>query len=104
MIASCRVYHHTPFLPNDEVGAWAVFEYVSQDQAAGYAGIFRLAGSREREYRYKPRGLDGSARYRVTFDNTEEVVEISGLELIRDGLPVVLESPLTSELLWFERC
>lgn len=104
MIASCRVHHHTPVLPNDEAGAWTVFEYVSEDQTTAYAGIFRLAGSRERDYLFRPRGLDRSGRYRVTFDNTEEVVEITGLELIREGLPVVVDSPLTSELLWFKRC
>ncbi len=53
-------------------------------------------------YRYRARGLRAGRRYRVTFDNSGDVVEVSGLELQRDGLEIRLESPVTSELLLIE--
>jgi alpha-galactosidase len=103
MLPTCRVYHHTPVLPHDEPGEWAVLEYVSEDKSRAYAGVFRLAGSRGTEYVFKPRGLEGAATYRVTLDNTGEALDSTGFDLARQGLPLRVDQPLTSELLLFER-
>jgi alpha-galactosidase len=103
MLSTCRVYHHTPVLPNDQAGEWVVFEYVSDDVHRAYAGIFRLAGAREPTYVFRPRGLERDQRYRVTFDNTGTAVLVDGLELAHAGLPVYLDQRLTSELLLLER-
>jgi alpha-galactosidase len=97
------VYHHTPVLPLCELPPWCVLEYVSQDRSHAMAGIFRLTGPDQGHYYFRPRGLAIGSRYRVSFDNSGESVELSGLELRRDGLDIRLESPLTSELLLFEK-
>jgi alpha-galactosidase len=98
-----KVYHHTPYLPNTETGDWCVMEHVTPDQSRAYAGIFRLAGARADSYTIRPRGLDVSATYKVTFDNTGTSVTLRGLDLARDGLLVRLGQPLKSELILFEK-
>lgn len=101
--STVKVYHHTPYLPNTEVGDWCVMEHVMPDQRRGYAGIFRLAGAKEEAYRFRPRGLDISATYKVTFDNSGKSVVVRGLDLVNEGLEIQLAQPLHSELLLFER-
>jgi alpha-galactosidase len=102
VLNSVLVYHHTPVLPNTEPGDWIVLEHVTPDRTRGYAGIFRLAGAKEDRYLFRPRGLDSSKTYKVTFDNTESSVRVSGFELQRDGINVRIGQPLRSELLLFE--
>ena len=102
VLNSVLVYHHTPILPNTEPGDWVVLEHVTPDRTRGYAGIFRLAGAKEDRYLFRPRGLDSSKNYKVTFDNTESSVRLSGFELQRDGINVRIGQPLRSELLLFE--
>jgi alpha-galactosidase len=102
ILPNAKVYHHTPELPLFGPSPWCVLEYATPDGAREVAGIFRLTGPSDGIYRYRPRGLRAGARYRVTFDNTGDVVELSGLELQRDGLELRLASPLTSELLTIE--
>jgi alpha-galactosidase len=97
------VFHHTPALPLFKPSPWCVLEYASSDSSRAVVGIFRLTGPADGSYRFRPRGLRASNRYRVSFDNSGDVVEVSGLELRSDGIKVRLESPLTSELLLFER-
>ena len=102
ILPTVRVYHHTPILPSTEPGEWCVWEHVTPDRTRGYAGIFRLAGAKGDAYILRPRGLDVSKTYKVTFDNSNSFVPISGLELERDGLRVRIGQPLRSELLLFE--
>jgi len=102
ILPSALVYHHTPILPNTEPGDWVVLEHVKPDRTRGYSGIFRLAGATEDHYLFRPRGLDASKTYKVTFDNTQEVVYASGFDLQRSGIRVEIAQPLHSELLLFE--
>jgi len=102
VLNSVLVYHHTPILPNTEPGEWMVLEYATPDHARGYAGIFRLAEAKEDRYLFRPRGLDSSKTYKVTFDNTGTSVRVSGFELERDGINVRIGGHLRSELLLFE--
>lgn len=102
VLNSVLVYHHTPILPNTEPGEWIVLEHATPDRTRGYAGIFRLAGAKEDHYLFRPRGLDSSKTYKVTFDNTQTSVRVSGFELQRDGLYIRIGQPLRSELLLFE--
>jgi len=103
VLPTVKVYHHTPVLPNTEPGEWCVLEHVTPDQSRGYAGVFRLAGAREESYLFRPRGLDVSATYKVTFDNTGKSVQMRGEELGRSGLLIRLGEVLRSELVLFER-
>jgi alpha-galactosidase len=103
MSPDMRVFHHTPVLPLRKRPPWCVLEYAARDGSREVVGIFRLTAPGHAHYRYRARGLRAGSRYRVTFDNSGEAVELSGLELQRDGVELRLESPLTSELLLIER-
>lgn len=72
------------------------------DGSRAVAGIFRCLGDAEDFYLFRPRGLDGQRRYRVTLDNYGASREVEALELMLDGLVIRLPSPMTSELLLFE--
>jgi alpha-galactosidase len=102
ILPDAKVYHHTPILPLYAASPWCVLEYAAPDRRREVAGIFRLTAPDASAYRYRPRGLRPGGRYRVTFDNTGESFEVSGLELQRDGIEIRLESPLTSEILLVE--
>jgi hypothetical protein len=61
-----------------------------------------MAGGGSDTYVLRPRGLDPGKSYRVTFDSMGTTATVDGLSLMRDGLPIRLESNLSSELLLFE--
>ena len=102
MLSTCRVFHHTTVLKGLEPEGWCVLEYVSSDASRGIAGLFRLAGKGNEEYLFRPRGLDISRQYKVTFDNKGKSIKKEGLELEQKGLVIRLGKPLTSELVLFE--
>jgi alpha-galactosidase len=101
-----RVYHHTPdiglFTPAD----WCVLEYGTPDRQRGYAGIFRLSSSlgtsARAEYLFRPRGLDLGRTYEITLDNLQQTFSAPGHELALRGLPIHLDSALTSELVLYK--
>ena len=66
------------------------------------ARLSRLSPGDQDTYLFRPRGLDPAKTYRVTFDNRGTTASIDGLRLIQEGIPVRLESNLSSELLLFE--
>ncbi len=103
ILPDARVFHHTPILPLAVPQPWCVLEYASPDGEREVAGIFRLTASAASDYCYRPRGLRAGSRYRVSFDNGGDIIEVSGQELQRDGILIRLESVLTSELLLIER-
>lgn len=47
--------------------------------------------------------MDLGADYEVTLDNAAQTFRISGRELALNGLPITLDSALTSELIMYER-
>jgi len=96
------VYHHTPAIGLFQPADWCVLEYVAPDRSRGYAGVFRL-GNGAAEYRLRLRGVDTGADYAVTLDNAAQFFKISGRDLALNGLPISLESALTSELIMYER-
>ena len=95
------VYHHTPHIGIYGKAERCVLEYGSRDRTRAYAGVFGLAG-RGRGYIFRPRGLDPARTYEVTTDNDGLRFKASGRELARDGIRVLLDRPLTSELLLFD--
>ncbi len=79
-----------------------MLELASNDRTRDMCGLFQLSSPTIPEYRLRPRGLDISRRYRVTFDNRGESVMVDGFTLVEQGLLVRLETALTSDLLIFE--
>jgi alpha-galactosidase len=96
------VYHHTPQTPYFSESPWLVLEYASPDKKRDVATLFRTSNLDNPVYHFLPRGLDASALYKVTLENRGEIVELSGFQLMRDGIPVRLETAGTSEMLLFE--
>lgn len=102
ILASGRIFHHTPIQRHNEPGEWCVLEQVDSDATRGYVGIFRLAGSPSDVYHFRPRGLSVARSYQVTLDNSGQSFEIAGRDLVAHGCPVRVAGPLQSELLLFE--
>lgn len=96
-----QVYHHTPAIGTQGPADWCVLEYALPNRLAGYAGLFRLGAKAADEYLFRPRGISLARRYAVTLDNSGETLEMSGIDLHRNGLPVRLDSPNTSELILY---
>jgi alpha-galactosidase len=97
------VYHHTPDIGLFTPAEWCVLEYGLADRTRGYAGIFKLREG-SAEYRFCPRGVDLGREYEVTLDNDRQTFRISGRELALTGLPIRLDSALTSELVLYKSC
>jgi hypothetical protein len=102
ILRDSMVYHHTPMTSYSSGSPWVVLEYASADKNRDVATLFRTSNQEEPVYRFLPRGLDASLRYRVTFENRGETVESSGFQLMMQGIPVRLETSGTSEMLLFE--
>ena len=78
-------------------------EFAAPDRSKSWATFIRISDNEPNTYLFKPKGLDGQKKYRVTFDNTGQKQVLKGSDLLRDGLSIQLEqgSP-ASELLLFE--
>jgi alpha-galactosidase len=96
------VYHHTPLTPYFSQSPWLVLEYASPDKKRDVATLFRTSNFEDPIYHFVPRGLDASLSYKVTFENRRETAELSGIQLMTEGIPVRLETAGTSEMLLFE--
>jgi alpha-galactosidase len=97
-----RIYHHTPEVAGIDPHGWGVLELDSNDRTRGICGLFQLSAPTQPEYLLRLRGLDVSRRYRVTWDNSGQASVVDGFTLVKQGITVRLEGPLTSELLMFE--
>lgn len=98
----CRMYHHTPVVPGFMGRGWVVYENVSQDSTKAYATFFRLPGTDQDTWLFKTKGLDTSKEYKITFFDGARTMYASGYELYTNGIPIYLDSPLTSQLLLIE--
>ncbi len=96
------VHHHTPDIGLLTPAEWCVLEYACPDRSRGYAGVFRILNG-SGKYRLHLRGVDAGADYEVTLDNAGQTFRMSGSELALIGLPITLDSALTSELVMYER-
>jgi alpha-galactosidase len=96
-----QVYHHTPDIGLFSPAEWCVLEYGTQDRQRGYAGVFKLREGAT-EYLLRPRGLNLACDYEVTLDNSRQTFRIPGRDLALRGLPIQLDSALTSELVLYQ--
>jgi hypothetical protein len=99
------MFHHAPVSSRGGVDSsgWFVVECIAIDRNKGWATIVRIGDSDSDTYVFQPRGLDIGKTYRVRFDSLDSEIEVSGLAMIREGLPVRLENMAASELLLFEK-
>ena len=99
ILANSLVYHHTAVLPMMEPSPWVVLEYAAPDKTKEVVGFFRTSQTGNPVYRFEPRGVDFSKNYSVHFQNSGADVEMSGVQLLQNGVPVRLDDNLTAELL-----
>jgi alpha-galactosidase len=85
VLATSRVYHHAPVNESGSVesGDWFAREFGSPDRTRAWAVIINLAKTSSASYTLKPKGLDGTKKYRVTFNNTGKVVSMDGTSLLK---------------------
>ena len=104
LLPTCKMYHHAPISSRGGItsSGWFALEYATPERAKGWATIVRIGPSDSDTYPFIPKGLDRGKTYRVTFDSTGETATIAGWQLVGDGVPIRLESVLSSELLLFE--
>jgi hypothetical protein len=96
------VFHHTPMTSYLSESPWVVLEYASADKKRDVATLFRTSNQEDPVYCFLPRGLDASLKYKITFENRGETIELSGFQVMTEGIPVRLETSGTSEMLLFE--
>lgn len=93
------IFHHTPEIYGEQPRGLAIMERCGSDRACGVIGVFALSNEPEQTVRVKPKGIDASKKYSVTFDNTGASAVVDGFELINSGIAVSLPSSLSSELI-----
>ena len=97
-----KVFHHTPMLPIMDTSPWCVLEYAKPDRSTSVSVVMRTSsekvGDNPDEYLFRPRGIDPSASYNVQLDSQGVSFKASGETLMREGIKIRLEQPLTSEL------
>lgn len=101
LLPTCRVYHHAPVDARGgvESSGWFAMEFASPARDQAWATVVRI-GSRDGDtYLFRPRGLSPSNTYQLTVDSTGDSLTMDGIQLMRDGLPVRLESVGQSELI-----
>ncbi len=104
LLPTCKMFHHAPVTASAGVASspWFAMEFAAPDRSKGWATIVRMADGDSDTYLFRPRGLDPARNYRVTFDSTGTTASVEGSRLTQEGLPIRLESALSSELLLFE--
>ena len=101
-LPTSRIFHHTPQLNQKCAGEWCVLELAAADAGRDCIGVWRLPEAQGDGLQVRPRGLDVSRRYRVTYDNTNAQRVVDGGELADCGVWVPVGAAGMSELLRFE--
>jgi len=98
-----KVFHHTPMLPVMDSSPWCVLEYAKPDRSASVSVLLRTScekiGNDPDNYIFHPRGIDPSVTYNVRLDSQGISFKSSGETLMREGIRIRLEQPLTSEMI-----
>jgi hypothetical protein len=79
---------------------WDGIEYYAPASGRGVLYAFRGSIADETTHRYGLRGLDPQRTYRLSFHDRGTQVVVSGAALLRDGVEVMLDQPLSSELVF----
>lgn len=103
-LKDARVYHHAPITDTASVddGGWFVLEFAAPDRSRGWVTLVRIAQEGPESFLFRARGLDPGATYRVSFDRDGTAADLSGSQLMHEGIPVRLPAMADSELLLFE--
>jgi len=83
-------YPLTPYSLGDD--AWMAWQFDCPEKGAGMMQVFRRANSPFESARFQLKGLVPGARYTVKNLDVEGAVEMTGKELMEQGLPVILSN------------
>ena len=107
VLDGCLVYHHKPLAQRRSImdGGYGdtVLEYASRDGVRAVIAVFRCAGSDDgARMTVFPKSVGAGHVYTVTWDNSGERVRMSGLDMMRNGIPVSVSGGM-SELILLRR-
>ncbi len=88
---------------NTEDDVWCAWQFDRPEIGEGMVQVFRRPLSPFDSARFKLQGLDPGARYRVTNIDMPGESELTGAELIGDGLSVALKSAPQSAIIVYKR-
>ena len=88
---------------NVDADTWIAWQYDSPENGGGVVQAFRRDGSPAASMSLKLRGLDPSARYRVTNLDDGKTQEMSGRSLLRDGLKVEIPDAPGSAVITYRK-
>lgn len=97
-----HIYHHTPVHQGLDPSGWGALELAHVDGTRAMAGIFRLSDPAEPSYTLRLKGVNPGWLYTVHFDNEGTAAQCDGYQLKYEGIPIHLDTPLTSQLLLLE--
>lgn len=100
LIRDARLYHISK---RPDGVHWDGIEYLDPERGNGAVFAFRGTVSDENNHTFLLRGLDAKQHYRLHYqDRSSPDTEIAGSALMEAGLPVHLQYPLSSELIFIE--
>ena len=83
--------------------AWVAWQFDRPEVGEGVVQVFKRPDSPYETAHYRLRGLDPEARYRVTNLDTAAATEMTGRELMEQGLPVALSQRPDSAVLVYAK-
>jgi len=89
-------YPVSPYGTGDDV--WLAWQLDRPDLAGGVVQAFRREKSPHASVRYPLRGLDSNAVYVITSPDNKEERQMTGRELMEEGLPITLPEPRSAAL------
>ncbi|MBQ3006299.1 MAG: alpha-galactosidase [Clostridia bacterium] len=99
-LPEAKIYHHTPESAcRPEKGC--ILEIASPDGRKGAIGVFALSDEKK-DFIIIPEGINAGMNYKITLDNSGAAFDVSGYELMTNGLKITVPSSLSSELILFE--
>ena len=102
MLSTAYMYHHNADIPGVKQDGYSALELASADKTKAAITILTVPGAKEQRIHIIPRGVDASGIYRVTLDNTDESMIITGRELLVSGINTRILGVMTSELILIE--
>jgi alpha-galactosidase len=103
-VAPCFLGDFYPLTPYRlDADVWIAWQFDLPDTGEGMVQAFRREGSAYEAARFKLRGLDAGARYLVTDLDGDAPVQMTGRELLEQGLPVTLKGRPTAGLIGYRR-
>lgn len=99
ILPTCKIYHHTPESSKVLVN---VMEIAAPDGSRGALTAISHPGSKEQQIKVRLKGAKSGKKYRVTFDNEQQTIELDGYTLRTEGVGILIPCALSSELILFE--